>query len=625
MTTKKQHTQINEYHLTVNNKRIWEFYNDTKLNFEETNLVFIEMIEKTNILNCTKENTSLILNKIKEINDKINVFQDYQKELAEMKENIIHTIHTTNVNTNTSLKTYIEELKTSLLKDIYFENERNTEKYFEKIKLHIYEFLPKNNNDILDKIQLFFHDTIKENTNSFLEETGMINSLCKTIESHLCNVDNKIIYASSMISHIHDISKSWDEVHERKFQHFFQNFTSFMKENFPSIQLQDLQNIQSIISQDMKTFFENQNLNSIVKSFDKSLETINNKINDNNNFILSNISQYNSLLESRLENNILKFTNSFDTTYRDTLDKQKLDFQHYLENQFNQLTSSSINKDAITVYFNNIERKIQEMDAKVDKLDRVKQNSSKKGEFSEKELFDVLLNIFRTASITRISFENKNCDILFKDEEDEILIENKSYDTNVPEQEVAKFKRDCIHKNTCGIMIQQEMGRGICGKQDFEFEIIQNNVVLLYIHSCNYSADKIKTAINIIKFFKKQLQRTNVTDAENDTNVTIGSFEFEKLKKEYQTLIKKYNDGSSSLKSCIKVIKEELDKMTNHLKTIDSNVMIELNNFFQFDVSNIFFKTDKVKCETCNELYSRHGIGQHKKHCKKSKETLQLE
>ena len=621
----KKNTHNNEYLLTVNNKRIWEFYNDTKLNFEETNLIYIEMIEKTNILNCTKENTTIILNKIKEINDKIDLFQDYQKELAEMKENIIQTIHTTNVSTTTSMKNYMEELKTSSLKEISFENEKNTDKYFEKIKLHIYEFLPKNNTDILDKIQLFLHDTIKENNIKFLEETNTIHNLCKTIDSQVCNMDNKITYANTMITHIQDISKSLDDINERKFQHFFQNFTTFMKENIPNIQIQDLQNIQSAISQDMRSVVENQNLNGVIKSLEKSFETINNKISDNNNFIISNISQYNSLLESKLENNILKYTSSFDSTYRDALEKQKLDFQHYLENQLNQLTSSSINKDAINVYFNNIERKIQDMDVKVDKLDRLKQNSSKKGELSEKELLDVLLDIFRTASITRISFENKNCDILFKDEEDEILIENKSYDTNVPEQEVAKFKRDCIHKNTCGIMIQQEVGRGICGKQDFEFEIIQNNVVLLYIHSCNYSADKIKTAINIIKFFKKQLQRTNIAiDSGNESNITITSFEFDKLKTEYKTLIQKYNDSSSSLKSCIKVIKEELDKMANHLKTIDTNVMIELNNFFRFDVSNIFFKTDKVKCEMCNELFSRHGIAQHKKYCKKSKETLKL-
>jgi hypothetical protein len=173
-------------------------------------------------------------------------------------------------------------------------------------------------------------------------------------------------------------------------------------------------------------------------------------------------------------------------------------------------------------------------------------------------------------------------------------------------------------------MIQQENGKGICGKQDFEFEIIQNNVVLLYIHSCNYSTDKIKTAINIIKYFKKQLQRTNLANMENDNNVIVSSFEFEKIKKEYQTLIKRYNDSSMSLKNSIKVIKEELDKMMNYLKTSETNVMIELNNFFQFDISNVFFKTDKIKCDICNDLFSRHGIGQHKKHCKKMKETLNL-
>ena len=658
-----------EFLLSVNNKRIWEFYNESKLNFEEMSLIFIEMIEKTNILHCTKENTSVILDKIKEINEKLNVFQDFQKELSDIKENIILAVQTTNNSNTNILKTHIDEVKNIFIKELSTDNER----HYEKIKLHIYELLPKTNSELLekiqDKIQLTFHDInfkhyydrienkfaelflsfstkdetllahiskiISDETKFMLDkmkeksdvtnvENMCIQTLCKNIETHVHSINDKFSFITPIVSNIQDISNSFEEINEQKYQILSQNISTFMKENFTSLQLQDLQQFQTIIHQDMKSLFENQNLAMFIKSFDKSLENINVKINDNSTFILSNISQYNSLLESKLENNILKHSNSYDNFQRDNLEKQKQGFQNFIENQLNQLNSSTINKDTMTIYFNNIERKMQDIESKVEKLDKVKYNSSKKGELSEKELTDVLIDTFRTASITRISFENKNCDILFKDDDDEILIENKAYETNVPEQEVVKFKRDCIHRNTCGIMIQQENGKGICGKQDFEFEIIQNNVVLLYIHSCNYSTDKIKTAINIIKYFKKQLQRTNLANMENDNNVIVSSFEFEKIKKEYQTLIKRYNDSSMSLKNSIKVIKEELDKMMNYLKTSETNVMIELNNFFQFDISNVFFKTDKIKCDICNDLFSRHGIGQHKKHCKKMKETLNL-
>ena len=38
-----------EYHLTIANKRIWDFYNNNKnISFEAVNLIFLDLIEKIN-------------------------------------------------------------------------------------------------------------------------------------------------------------------------------------------------------------------------------------------------------------------------------------------------------------------------------------------------------------------------------------------------------------------------------------------------------------------------------------------------------------------------------------------------------------------------------------------------
>jgi hypothetical protein len=471
-------SNIDNYTITIKNKRIWEFYQNSNWNFEETNLLFIDFFEKTNFINSSfDDKTSHIIRKLNDIDDKL-------MNEANLKNEFFYL--------NTNIKEMIEE---------------------------------KN------KIAIM---TINETKNSY------INDLKLLINENNTSSNNDLI----------------------------------------------------------------------------------NDLTTKNNDIITNINNYNKLFERKLENELLKMTTSTNTKQIELLEKQKSEFHSHIENEINKLLSSNISKNAFEIYVNNIEKKMETISVNIASLNKINDNSYLRGLQSENTLEELLLRIFTNVDITKISHIDHCCDILYNDTEDIILIENKCYRKNVPTMQVNKFQKDCITNNHCGLMIQQEEGYGICGKQDFEFEITSNNNVLLYLHNCNYSCEKIKTAVNIIKFFKKQLIKFSNKNNENESNIIINNQDFAKLKKEYELLIHKNNSFVGALKKSIKTMKDEIDSMNFILKSNEENKFVELNNLFNFEVSNCYFKTEKVQCEFCDKLFSAQGLGPHRKSCKKNEMNL---
>ena len=132
------------------------------------------------------------------------------------------------------------------------------------------------------------------------------------------------------------------------------------------------------------------------------------------------------------------------------------------------------------------------------------ENSSSKGKFSENLVFSVLNKLFPNADVNSVGDKKETGDIMLSrgNNFSTILIENKTYNCNVPTTEVEKFERDVEIQNCCGLFLSQTSG--ITYKSNFEINIHKNNV-LLYIHDVNYDSDKIKLGIEIIDMIKSTM------------------------------------------------------------------------------------------------------------------------
>ena len=72
----------------------------------------------------------------------------------------------------------------------------------------------------------------------------------------------------------------------------------------------------------------------------------------------------------------------------------------------------------------------------------------------------------------------------------QILIENKDWTRPIVNAEVQKFVRDVEIQKCHGLFLSQNVG--ICSKDNYEINILEGNLVTVYIHNVNYDQEKNK-------------------------------------------------------------------------------------------------------------------------------------
>ena len=148
----------------------------------------------------------------------------------------------------------------------------------------------------------------------------------------------------------------------------------------------------------------------------------------------------------------------------------------------------------------------------------------------ESRLCKILTNMFPTGEILDKSGIKESGDFHLKRENKEtILLETKEYDRNVNNDEVEKFIRDCTIQNLHGIFLSQNSG--ITSKNNFKIEY-NNGKILVYIHNCEYSPDKIQSAIDIIDSLSVKIVESNP-----DNIHTIPNEILDEINSEYQRII----------------------------------------------------------------------------------------
>ena len=191
-----------EYSITLSNKRIYDFYNDNKhLDIEETNLLFIDVIEKLLDDSRTELNDSItrqLLDNVKTLHKQINTFQEsFTKIQSDINMNFV-------LKFNDFKRDYLEELKIILTNTNNNSSEKISsviEKYNDilqdKTKIIINELGVKNQDVLLKEIMNYMkqlQDTINQDTTTLLKQ--QINK--DTLDTFISSVEDK--FSKSLVS-----------------------------------------------------------------------------------------------------------------------------------------------------------------------------------------------------------------------------------------------------------------------------------------------------------------------------------------------------------------------------------------------------------------------------------------
>lgn len=216
---------------------------------------------------------------------------------------------------------------------------------------------------------------------------------------------------------------------------------------------------------------------------------------------------------------------------------------------------------------------------------------------------EVILNKINPISEIIINTNSEICGdyIIVTPNKVNIIVENKIIKSNVSLSAINMFINSCKTQKINGILMSQHTG--ITGKQNFEIDFIDSNVII-YIHMAKYNEDKIQMAIEIIH---KIYNKIAILNAE-DSNISISSNVLYEIKNEYQHFINQREQFKNNIKSSQGLIIQQIDNMK--LLNLDEYLSTK---FTQMDKKSLY------KCNLCNFYTSNtlKGMAAHKRGCKK--------
>ena len=127
-----------------------------------------------------------------------------------------------------------------------------------------------------------------------------------------------------------------------------------------------------------------------------------------------------------------------------------------------------------------------------------RKKSTVRGEQGERFVEDLLLNLFPTAEISDQRRSRGRGDFVITLGNVHMMLEVKNYTKNVTKSEITKFERD-MNRNaeyTCGILAS--LVSGVCGKEDFSLEVINERPVL-YIHRLTEDPNRLRSAMRLFE------------------------------------------------------------------------------------------------------------------------------
>jgi hypothetical protein len=373
----------NEYEIVINNKRIWDFYNENKnISIENANLLLIDFTE--NMFNeMTNINSNINAQLLSYMTENKNQMNLIKSNLSIMNENL--TKLNTDIANNIMVqfmslkKDYIEDIKQIINNDSLTTNEK------------ISSLMDKNNVHLIDKTTLILNDVIPKNQELFNKQlqvslkqfynliTEDTNKLAKTmnndksLQDFIHNFENKY---SAMMNTIQQPLFSFFTASENRIT---QNI-DVLKEN-SSIALSSQTKLQEELGEFLGKYnvssnkgkFGEENLSTILNSIYQSAEIKNTTgTKSSGDFIMKRLDKPTIMFETK--------------NYKHNIDKEEVSkFIVDIENQnthgiflsqysgitFKQNYQIDIHKGRVLIYVQNCEYSIDKIRIAVDIIDNL--------------------------------------------------------------------------------------------------------------------------------------------------------------------------------------------------------------------------------------------------------------
>ena len=273
--------------------------------------------------------------------------------------------------------------------------------------------------------------------------------------------------------------------------------------------------------------------------------------------------------------------------------------EHILENKISVLKeSATANREIISTQNDSLNMLLKRFE-----------NSSKKGKISENLLSNVLSDAFPLAEIQDVGKTKETGDIIMlRKNKAKILIENKDWTRPIVNAEVQKFIRDVEIQKCHGLFLSQNVG--ICSKDNYEIDILEGNLVTVYIHNVNYDEEKIRVGVDRIDNISEILKEIDLLEINKSTEYGISQELTQFINVEYQNYLS-HKD---------KTIRMAKDFVANLIKHEEEFNFSSLEKFLE---SKCNIQNNKNVCKCCGYIGKKaQSLSAHMRGCTKYKETL---
>ncbi len=238
------------------------------------------------------------------------------------------------------------------------------------------------------------------------------------------------------------------------------------------------------------------------------------------------------------------------------------------------------------------------------------ENSSKKGKISENLLSNVLAEVYPLAEVEDVGKTKETGDIiLLRNNKPKILVENKDWTRPIINQEVQKFVRDVEIQKCHGLFLSQNVG--ICSKDNYEINILEGNLVTVYIHNVNYDPEKIRVGVDIIDNISEILKEIDVLEINQSTEYSISKELTQFINVEYQNYL-------AHKERTIKMAKDFVANLIKHEEEFN------FSSLEKFLSSKCNTQNNKNVCKYCGFIGKKaQSLSAHMRGCAKYKATLE--
>ena len=364
-------------------------------------------------------------------------------------------------------------------------------------------------------------------------------------------------------------------------------------------------------------------------------EVVNNKENNDAQFIHKIISDNHELLSERINKNLENLPKELKTSIvsksditeelaktHSSLSEELAKFfssqnspaslteniSSLIESKYNELNTSlstrveSVLSSATTTNNSTLSDILERLKPmlSVEEYFRTNNNSNIKGKRGENKLEPILSQILPEANIINSSGSAESGDFMIeRTNKPTVLIDTKDYNTSVPKKEVDKIIRDIERRKCCGILLSQNSGISL--KYDFEINV-HNNYVVVFLHNVKYNEEKISLAIQIIDMLYPIVQQNANLEHES-----ISSEQLNTINKEFQEII-------SQKRKVIEQIEQHNKDIIKSISKIDMPTLSSLH-------TAKFSQSEKLNyvCDICNDYVGKNSraLGAHKRGCAK--------